>query len=70
MHWKKGIDVHMCACAQTLGRVRLFVTPWTVALWPWNVSGKNTGAGFHFLLQGIFLTQELHLHLLPWQVAS
>ena len=23
----------------------------------WNLPGKNTGAGCHFLLQGIFLTQ-------------
>ena len=26
--------------------------------------GKNTGVGCHFLLQGIFLTHELNLHLL------
>ena len=25
-----------------------------------NFSGKNTGAGFHFLLQGTFLTQGLN----------
>ena len=25
---------------------------------PWDSPGKNTGAGCHFLLQGIFLTQE------------
>ena len=34
---------------------------------------KNTGAGCHFLLQGIFLTQGWKLsllHLLPWQVDS
>ena len=24
---------------------------------------KNTGVGYHFLLQGIFLTQGLNLHL-------
>ena len=29
--------------------------------------GKNTGVGCHFLLQGIFLTQGLNLHLLHWQ---
>ena len=32
-------------------------TPWTVvcqALHPWTFPGKNTGVGFHFLLQGIF----------------
>ena len=30
---------------------------------PWNSSGKNTGVGCHFLLQGIFLTQGLNLGL-------
>ena len=33
-------------------------------------SGKNTGVGCHFLLQGIFLTQQSNLHLLQllhWQ---
>ena len=37
------------------------------------ISGKNTGVGFHFLFQGIFLTlgSKLHLlHRLPWQVDS
>ena len=35
--------------------------------------GKNTGAGCHFLLQGIFPTQGLNpclLHLLHWQAGS
>ena len=31
---------------------------------PWNSPGKNIGVGCHFLLQGIFLTQELNLGLL------
>ena len=37
----------------------------------WYFPGKNTGVGWHFILQGIFLTQESSLHLLwllPWQV--
>jgi len=29
--------------------------------------GKNAGVGCHFLLQGIFLTLGLNLHLLHWQ---
>ena len=29
--------------------------------------GKNTGVGWHFFLQGIFLTQELNPCLLHWQ---
>ena len=39
-------------------------------LCPWNFPGKNTGVCCHFLLQGIFLTQESNpylLHLLHWQ---
>ena len=31
---------------------------------PWDSSGKNTGVGCHFLLQGIFPTQVLNLGLL------
>ena len=30
---------------------------------PWDYPGKNTGAGCHVLLQGIFLTQGLNLCL-------
>ena len=33
-------------------------------LWPWNSPGKNIGVGCLFLLQGIFLTQELNPRLL------
>ena len=50
-------------------------TPWTPAprlLCPclWDFPGKNTGVGCHFLLQGIFLTQELNPRLLFWQADS
>ena len=31
---------------------------------PWDSPGKNTVVDCHFLLQGIFLTQGLNLHLL------
>ena len=40
---------------------------------PWDFSGKNTWVGCHFLLQGIFPTRWLKLHLLrllPWEVNS
>ena len=48
--------------AQSLSRVPLFVIPWTGARYiplsiPWNLQGKHTGVGCHFLLQGIFWTQ-------------
>ena len=42
-------------------------------LCPRDFPGKNTGEGFHFLLQGIFPTQRSNprlLHLLPWQAGS
>ena len=29
---------------------------------PWDFPGKNTGVGCHFLLQGIFPTQEWNAH--------
>ena len=40
------------------------------SLCPWDSPGKNTGMGCHFLLQGIFLTQELSPCVLHWQVDS
>ena len=39
----------------------------------WDFPGKNTGAGSHFFLQGIFSTQGWNtclLHLLHWQADS
>ena len=56
----------MCV-SESLSHVRLFVTPWTIAtrlLCPWNSSGKNTGVGCHFLLQGIVQTQGSNQGLL------
>ena len=37
---------------------------------PWDSPGKNSAVSFHFLFQGIFLTQGLNLHLLNWQADS
>ena len=34
----------------------------------WDLPDKNNGMGCHFLLQGIFLTQELNLHLLYCEI--
>ena len=35
----------------------------TRLLCPWDFPGKNTGVGYHFLSQGIFLTQGSNLRL-------
>ena len=54
---------------KSLSRVRLFVTPWTVAyptLPPWDSPGKNTEVDCHFRLQGIFPTQGLNPGLPQW----
>ena len=55
--------------------VQLLVTPWTSqAPLPMGISRQeDKGVGSHSLLQGIFLTQGLNLHLmslLHWQAGS
>ena len=63
-------------CAKMLSRVWLFATLWLSParlLCPWDSPGKKTGVGCRVLLQGIFPTQGLKLHLLyllHWQVSS
>ena len=50
-----------------LSRVRLFVTPWTVACQAplsKDSPGKNPGVGYHASSRGIFLTQGSNPHLL------
>ena len=74
-----AVCVRVCARAQTraqwLNPVLLFATPWIDCspdrlLYPWDLPGKNTGVGCHFLLQGIFPTQGFILCLLHGQVDS
>ena len=62
-----------CLPAQSLSHVRLFVTLWSVACQAPLSMGfprQEYLSGCHFLLQGIFPTQELNPHLLHWQVDS
>ena len=42
----------------------------TRLLCPWEFPGKYTGVDCRFLLQGIFPTQGLNVHLLHWQADS
>ena len=60
---------------QSLSHVCLFCDPVDCTqsarfLCPWNLPGKNTRVGCHFLLQGIFPIQGLNLCLLNWQEDS
>ena len=62
--------VFMLSC---FSRVRLFVTPWTVAYQAplsMGFSRQEYWSGLPFLLQGIFPTQGLNLHLLHQQAGS
>ena len=62
--------VTTCVRAQSCLTLRPHGLQPTSLLCPWNFPGKNTGVGCHFLLQGIFSTQGLNLHLLHWQADS
>ena len=63
-----------CVCSQSLSHVQLFMTLWAVSCQDspsMHFLGRNTGAGCHFLLEGVFLTQRPNPHpllLLHWQV--
>ena len=50
-------------CAQSCPTLQPCGLRSTRLLCPWESPGKNTGVGCHFLLQGIFMTQGLNLHL-------
>ena len=57
----------MCVCqvaSVTFNSLQPYGLQPTRLLCPWDSPGKNTGAGCHFLLQGLFPTQGSNLHLL------
>ena len=58
---------YWCCCLITKSCLTLSDTR---LLCSWDFSGKNIGVGYHFLLQGIFLTQGSNQCLLYWQVDS
>ena len=57
----------MCACSVVSNSLQPHGLWSTRILCPWNFSGRNTGVGWHFLLEGIFPTQRTNLH---WQADS
>ena len=59
--------VCVCVCVCVLSHVQLFVTPWTIdGQFPQSMefSRQEYWSGLHFLLKGVFPTQELSPHLL------
>ena len=69
--------LRVCVCVRACSAVSDSVRPHglqsTRFLCPWDFPGKNSGAGCHFLLQGIFPIQWSNLclsHLLHWQEDS
>ena len=66
-HSQKQINKCMCVCqvaSVTFNSLQPYGLQPTRLLCPWDSPGKNTGAGCHFLLQGLFPTQGSNLHLL------
>ena len=65
----QGVFIHLCLSLSLVAKsCPTLATPCTVAHkapLSMNSPGKNTGVGCHFLLQGIFLTQESNPGLLP-----
>ena len=72
-HLHPCLLLHMCVWAQPLVCLTLYDLM-DCSLPGSTVQGifqaKNTEVGCHFLLQGIFPTQGLNLHLLQWQADS
>ena len=67
-----SICIYMCVCVCVCVLYLTLCDPMDCRLpgssGPWDLPSKNTGAGYHFLLQGIFPTQgSCFLH---WQADS
>ena len=54
----------MLSCSDLSSSLRPHELKRISLLCSWNIPGKNTGVGCHFLLEVIFPTQGLNLHLL------
>ena len=61
--WFSYTCICVCLCVPSCSVVSDSLNPWAVTtrlLCAWDSSGKSTGVGCHFLLQGIFPTQGLN----------
>ena len=67
------LRINMGACSVVSDSFQLYGLQPTRLHCPWDIPDKIIGVGCHFLIQGIFPTQGLNLHLLNvllWQVGS
>ena len=55
------------SCSDVFGSLQHHGLWPTTLLCPWDSPGKNTGVGWHFLFQGIFLTQGSNVVLLNYR---
>ena len=62
-HHYLAVEGIVCVCAQLHPTLQPTGLQPASLLCPWDSPGKNTGVGCHVLLQGIFPTQGLNLHL-------
>ena len=67
--YQPSFELYINCCCLAKSYLTLWPQP-VMLLCSWNFPGKNTGVACHFLLQGIFPTQGLNLHLLHWQADS
>ena len=76
LYLQRFLFIWMHVCVLSWSVLSDSVIAWTEGprlLCPWDFPGKNTGVGYNFLLQGIFLTQGLNPSLpclLHWQADS
>ena len=60
-----GLYVYACSVTSVISNCLQPHGLWSTSLLcPWDFPGKNTGVGFHALLQAIFLTQRSNPYLL------
>ena len=64
--WTVALQVPLSGCLQLCPILcdPMDCSPPGSSLCPWDSPGKDTGVGYHALLQGIFATQELDPYLL------
>ena len=68
-----NIVIYVCVCSVMSDSLQPHRLQPSRLLCPWDFPGRNTGVGYHFLLQGLFPTPRSNpclLCLLPWKVDS